>query len=1115
LSIQNVLSENIDAFFAVKITAVDPKRHKNKTEGKLLPQYTHGRTFHVGETFVYENPEELYMRNFFSLSYADLHRHQVQVDMWRTSTFSFNTLHGVGHKNLFQVANGDPNISIFLKKAISPKEAAKKKGKAKTGSVYDVALFQATAQLEEIFDFSLRFENFSFEPNPDHKDYKTWMKSKKALTFVVPRNVHSDPQNHRHCATQSNEWVQALEDGSGFMWKNPLEFVFTGTRTQLTTSCFLVNVSSGGSPLGPHIGKVLLGLTSILEMSVFKGTVKALSTVEKEFNIGKLSGNVRFRLRSKNTGSFVDQLPLGCPMQPSASSLLHLRKKEKHLVVSIKKCEGLPVADPEFGWSDPYLRVSWDNMMKRSWVSPNTTRPVFNINFYFPVRMFSTKLESVRSYRDTALQYELQSKGPVQIMVWDDDPNSSELLGTFTLPLEEILSQTTKSKRTIRGSIQEENPDEVNEFVKPKKLPWYDEVEDVRVYDGGKSVGGTVLKTKMACSTKPLIFFEAYFYPDDWPMGMSFDSNHTDSKPEKWMAKEKAFRSDNKEFHKLYKQAFPESIGALPVPHELGARMDRARRFPCLAENQSLDMVPLPSFLVKIVTPEEYSRPHFLLHWVNCIPFSNDSRQSRSGIIEKWNDPQMLLFARQGSPQDHAILLCSILLGAKRDAYVVKGMVWQKEQEEFGMKAKSKTDNGERWKLCEHAWVMTREANDYVCFWEPCSREIFHLPRRYKTSGVQKDTLRKQALARLDEDDSAEEEDESNKDRAHREEFAVSTVADIQLDLEDIEAMPIIGALPLAGRKEKDKVKLANEVSAAEKMKAALMQQREKLAIAPQRKLLDPEGTLVDWLPYDSIEIVFNHKNVWANHQNHHPSCISYDIDEIGWNKLLKNDAEAQEFKIEHIQQDVVIDAALKPAAIANLESMTITEMQENMRLTRRNQGLDTVFDLSKSMRDYVDLFLCIHEEIRKLDYDLCPLWSTAEDRWTEPMKYTFKLLNKKRPYNRWGSAFQFDDQHKSTQESGWSQLLAKVATFLGMKDQFPQRRGKDFDGVPVHFSTADRDKMRKYLMELREYKKMLEDKQDNTAYVIHCKMFGFLNQITSVWLYFGMHKPSSALEMP
>merc|ERR1719506_3036576 len=80
----------------------------------------------------------------------------------------------------------------------------------------------------------------------------------------------------------------------------------------------------------------------------------------------------------------------------------------------------------------------------------------------------------------------------------------------------------------------------------------------------------------------------------------------------------------------------------------------------------------------------------------------------------------------------------------EKDAYVVKGMVWQPEKEMFEKKSKKgakrigKKEDEIKYKLCEHVWVMTREANDWVTMWEPCTREIYHLPQRYKESRAKK-----------------------------------------------------------------------------------------------------------------------------------------------------------------------------------------------------------------------------------------------------------------------------------------------------------------------------------------------------------------------------------------
>merc|ERR1719343_1804384 len=82
---------------------------------------------------------------------------------------------------------------------------------------------------------------------------------------------------------------------------------------------------------------------------------------------------------------------------------------------------------------------------------------------------------------------------------------------------------------------------------------------------------------------------------------------------------------------------------------------------------------------------------------------------------------------RKGMAQDHAVLLCSLLLGCKKDAYVCKGMVYSdsgdgRGNEGFGVERRDDS-------LVEHVWVMTREG-DWVTFWEPCSRQMFHMNKR-------------------------------------------------------------------------------------------------------------------------------------------------------------------------------------------------------------------------------------------------------------------------------------------------------------------------------------------------------------------------------------------------
>jgi hypothetical protein len=153
-------------------------------------------------------------------------------------------------------------------------------------------------------------------------------------------------------------------------------------------------------------------------------------------------------------------------------------------------------------------------------------------------------------------------------------------------------------------------------------------------------------------------------------------------------------------------------------------------------------------------------------------------------------------------------------------------------------------------------------------------------------------------------------------------------------------------------------------------------------------------GTFVDWLPYDSIDVVFNMEHLYANHQNHHPSCIKYDFEVVeDWSPLLKNEEDTNLYKVEYINTDVLIDPPLKLELITRLERDLITEMEENMRLYRGKSGHDTFFDRPEDLKTILSNFLHVHEQIRRLDIDFCPIFAIPEDKRTSYEKYLLALL--------------------------------------------------------------------------------------------------------------------------
>merc|ERR1712060_667723 len=102
-------------------------------------------------------------------------------------------------------------------------------------------------------------------------------------------------------------------------------------------------------------------------------------------------------------------------------------------------------------------------------------------------------------------------------------------------------------------------------------------------------------------------------------------------------------------------------------------------------------------------------------------------------------------------------------------------------------------------------------------------------------------------------------------------------VEDARIKLEDMDSLPTIGRMPKPKSKVNSKAK--QEAESREKLKEWQQSHRDHLPTAPMQTMLEKDK-VVNWLPYDSIEVVFNRDKLYANLQNHHPACISYDFED-------------------------------------------------------------------------------------------------------------------------------------------------------------------------------------------------------------------------------------------
>ena len=95
----------------------------------------------------------------------------------------------------------------------------------------------------------------------------------------------------------------------------------------------------------------------------------------------------------------------------------------------------------------------------------------------------------------------------------------------------------------------------------------------------------------------------------------------------------------------------------------------------------------------------------------------------------------------------------------------------------------------------------------------------------------------------------------------------------------------------------------------------------------------------MDWLPYDSIDVVFNADQLWANHQNHHPACITYTFEDAvpvnaqentegTWAALLSEE-ERKQIAINPVTANVLMEAPMKPALVQKLKDQLVVDSQD------------------------------------------------------------------------------------------------------------------------------------------------------------------------------------------
>jgi len=698
----------------------------------------------------------------------------------------------------------------------------------------------------------------------------------------------------------------------------------------------------------------------------------------------------------------------------------------------------LTAADPN-GSSDPFVTVDWDGAQQQTKVVNRTLEPVWKQTLFFPLKLITLNTPA------------LASKPPISIRVFDMDEAGHDLLGSCEIPLHRITSA---------------------EHAK---------IDDEFGTDG-RAHRGRVFAQRQLPLTLPghriqsTINVELYFTPD-LPLDIQLEEeaeHKAQDLNEEYMARLMPFyKSLPARTRSKLEKAMRFELGK-GEEYELGkAQLKRL----VSAEDQDAVEHLFCEYLSPQQPPTDMSDPMHIARMVRCVTWADDSvifkKDSRKDV---WQSPPFFMMMRQGDTEDHALLMCNLFLGLNLDAYVCVGRL-------RGCSEREK----------RHVWVMTRDPDGDVRIWETKTGTCLTLVERWygkKLSAAERAEIAAAAAA------AAASQEGGVADVAGKLGKAIGgglkTIASvgqvIHPLLEDTPAAPMAddSGAPVAGRDDllaraaedmldqlgddlltRDDVEAsleeiewqAPDVAELEAMQKA-QRRNEEDAMAEQRRqdrseLANEDGNDIDFqlppapqLLYESVEAIFNHKNLWISRTLLDPAQIRYDFEESGeWSAFVEPRMQSLG-KPEAFYTPKRLSAKVPPDRLRSMEAQILGELKNQITVAR-SSGLTTTINKSAELVDALKRGIDLQESAR------------------------------------------LGDESAKKESKAWER---------DVKSRLPA--GSTLKAKAVHFSYTDAKKIRKHLLSVTDY---AEQRDDGIEFTIAVKAFAFHGGVVSVWVYFGM----------
>lgn len=974
-------------------------------------------------------------------SYADLQSNEVRLDLWEVDTSGFNMLLGTAKRTYYEAGCLPVQQSIVVRSQAE-----------KSANSSDVGLVYINFEVTEELIFKLQISNIHYHPRPELLDTK----EEKHIQIAMPKAPKGG-------GTTRN---QTQNSGPGtYTWMEGGKFEYFGSRICLYQEAMWMVLFTGHGGSMREQGKAIISLAGIEDLPSVAGCIKNIkASTPGEYVCGDLIASVEVsahRVGAKDGEKDDENSTIKPPVQPILSTMMsYLKPTEQYMVVELFSADGLAAADPDYGTSNPFVRVKYDGTCCTTEVATANLRPTFNQVFYFPVRIVDTALRTNKSYMEAVLPVEMNSKGCVEFEVWHMDGGlPADFLGGFkfdpyrlkfgTEKMKSIAS-ARKAKKVDSGEEEGEESTEdqmgIDKGLMKKHL--------VRVYNGIREKLAGMWVQPVATST---VTFDAYFIPD-FPTGFDIPAQQAPTEGGAMFDRAKTRWNDAwKPFKSAYRIWYPQA--------------PKDRRFPFDSRQKQGSNELLCNLVGSLQIPPTLATPTKLIHWIRCMPFDIREKQQTSGLMEWWQGPSTLLSTRKGSVQDHAMLLCSALLGMKWDAYVCKGTV-----------------GGH----IEHAWVMTRESSGNVTFWETSQGLMYHLPFRWFPKSMN-EGQRMQMIAQKYNVSKEREKNALANFKGENDEGirGITDWTEIKGDFNDIKAA------------------------------MTRLELLDKLQISPDMDLCSP-ALIAPGLPYTSIEVIFNNKNIWGNNCNHHPACIPYNMDDSrSWVPFLQEQEQARLKGLD--TTGLLIGPILDKEGCDEVALSIENEISENIQALRTKKGYESLFEESEVLMDVLKGYLTMLEERCQLD----------SDHAMTPQQVNLPAVPKAPPQQKGEQAAPAPERtyipaprtdtakssfagpnYVKTCQQKWQEWWKKYFDIFDKRALLPVKHNHRFRGMPMHLTSMDVRELRRLVLSTPAIEKYTSYPSDEIIYSVACKVFGLPNRVLSIWVFVACQVPMSADEV-